>query len=247
MPVSSAFTATTSSTPAPIAWPVKPLVLVMTMLSATGPNTCRRAVISAAALPPRAGVYVSWDMNMVSAAMSVRRTPRFSALATSCSMVAATCATSSRVPWNALLRVTVDSTSQMGCIPRSRVASGDSTTRAAAPMPTIIPCRRRSNGVAASSTRSSVAAAPLARNPEPTQGRSVSEETSSADTMTTRRHRPAAIQSSARASAWVVLAQAALICVFGPRAPTSSANWEWPIDRARKMKRRSKVKGSSAS
>ena len=38
--------------------------------------------------------------------------------------------TSSRVPWNALLAVTVPSTSQIGCRPRSRAASAASTTMA---------------------------------------------------------------------------------------------------------------------
>ena len=42
--------------PAPMAWPVKPLVLVMTIWSAAAPNASRRALISAAADPPRAGV-----------------------------------------------------------------------------------------------------------------------------------------------------------------------------------------------
>ena len=55
--------------------------------------------------------------------------------------------------------------------------------------------------------------------------------TSSAAMTRTRSQRPARIQSSAMATAWVVLAHAALICVFGPRAPMSSANWECPIDR----------------
>ncbi len=154
------------------------------------------------------------------------------------------CSTSSRVPWKALLAVTAPSTSQMGCRPRSRAASADSTTKAAAPIPTIMPWRRRSNGVAASSTTSSVAAAPEARNPEASQGSSASEVASSAETTTTRRQRPARIQSSASAIAWVVLAQAALTCVFGPRAPMISANWEWPIDRQRNRNRRSNRYGS---
>ena len=83
------------------------------------------------------------------------------------------CSTSSRVPWKALFAVTVPSTSQIGCSPRSRAASADSTTSAAAPMPMIMPCRRWSNGMAASSTTSSVAAAPEARKPdaEPRQQR----------------------------------------------------------------------------
>ena len=83
-------------------------------------------------------------------------------------------------------------------------------------MPRIIPWRRLSNGSAASSTTSSVAAAPVARKPAPIHSSSVSEVTSSAATITTRRQRPARIQSSASATAWVVLAQAALTCVFGP-------------------------------
>ena len=48
--------ATTSSMPTPIGWPVNPLVLAMTTRSASAPNTVRRALISAWALPPRAGV-----------------------------------------------------------------------------------------------------------------------------------------------------------------------------------------------
>ncbi len=151
--------------------------------------------------------------------------------------------TSSRVPWNALLAVTAPSTSQIGDMPRSRAASADSTTKAAAPIPMIMPCRRRSNGVAASSTFSSVAAAPLARKPDPIQGRVRSPAASSAEITMTRRHRPARIQSSATDSACVALAQAALTWVFGPRAPISSANWEWPIESTRKRKRRSKEYG----
>ena len=152
--------------------------------------------------------------------------------------------TSSRVPWKALLAVTAPSTSQIGVTPRSRAAAALSTTMPAAPMPRIIPWRRRSNGSAASSTTSSVAAAPEARKPEPTHGSSVSEVTSSAATITTRRQRPARIQSSAIATACVVLAHAALICVFGPRAPISSASWECPIESTRNRKRRSKWYGS---
>jgi hypothetical protein len=108
-------------------------------------------------------------------------------------------------------------------------------------MPMIIPWRRRSNGSAASSTTSSVAAAPDARKPAPIHPSIVSEVASSAATTTTRLQRPARIQSSASATAWVVLAQAALTCVFGPRAPISSANCEWPIERTRNRKRRSNV------
>ena len=64
--------------------------------------------------------------------------------------------------------------------------------------------------------------------------------TSSAEMTITRRQRPARIQSSASATACVVLAQAELICVLGPRAPMNSANCECPIDKTRSRKRRSK-------
>ena len=157
------------------------------------------------------------------------------------------CSTSSRVPWKAEFAVTDPSTSQIGVSPRSRAAAALSTTRPAAPMPMIIPWRRRSNGSAASSTTSSVAAAPEARKPEPIQPIIVSEVASSAATITTRRQRPARIQSSASAMACVVLAQAELIWVFGPRAPISSANCEWPIDSTRNRKRRSNAYGSCSS
>ena len=151
------------------------------------------------------------------------------------------CSTSSREPWNAEFAVTVASTSQIGARPRSAAASLDSTTSAAAPEPTIMPCRRASNGVAASSTTSSVAAAPEARNPEATHGSSRSLETASAAMTTTRRQRPERIQSSAIETACVVDAHAALIWVLGPRAPMISANCECPIGSARNRKRRSKA------
>ena len=60
----------------------------------------------------------------------------------------------------------------------------------------------------------------------------------------TRLQRPAWIQSSANDTACVVLAQAELIWVLGPRAPMNSANCECPIDRTRSRKRRSKTYGS---
>ena len=99
----------------------------------------------------------------------------------------------------------------------------------------IMPCRRLSKGSAASSTASSVAAAPEARKPEPIHSIRWSPVTLSPATTRTRRQRPARIQSSARATPWVVLAHAELIWVLGPRAPMISANWEWPIDSTRKQ------------
>ena len=119
-------------------------------------------------------------------AISSRRAPRASAWATTDSMTSPMWSTSSRVPWKALLAVTAPSTSQIGRMPRWRAAPALSTTIAAAPMPRIIPWRRRSNGTAASSTSSSVAAAPDARKPAPIQPSRLSDVTSSAATTTTR-------------------------------------------------------------
>ena len=48
--------ANTSSIPAPMLCPVKPLVLVMTMCRASSPKALRKLSISAAAEPPLAGV-----------------------------------------------------------------------------------------------------------------------------------------------------------------------------------------------
>ena len=78
-------------------------------------------------------------------------------------------------------------------------------------MPRTSPWRRRSKGRAASSARSSVAAAPLAKKPDPIHSIILSLVTSSAVTQMTRLQRPALIQSWARERAWVPEAQAALI------------------------------------
>ncbi len=242
MPCSRILTAITSSTPTPMAWPVKPLVLAMMMLLADSPKAWRRAVTSAEALPPRAGVKVSCDMKTVCGAMAWRLRPkRRSPAATRFSMTMAMWFTSSRVPWKALLLVSLLSNSTMPRMPRSRTASSLSTMRAQAPMPMIVPWRRLSKGRAASATWSLVVAAPTDRKPAPTHSIRWSPVTSSPPTTTTRRQRPLRIQSSAMAMAWAVLAQAALTWVLGPRAPMYWANWLWPIDRMRNRKRRSKT------
>ena len=244
MPVSSIFTARASSTATPMGWPVYPLVLATTMASAWAPKTWRSARTSADALPPRAGVYVSWDTKTVSEARAWRSTPHFaSASATSRSMTSAMWSTSSRLPWKALLATTVLMTSQMGQSPRSAAASRSSTTSAAPPIPMMRPWRRRSKGRAASSTRASVAAAPEARKPDANHGNMWSVVMSSAVTTMTRRHLPAWIQSLASATACVPVEHAALVAVLGPRAPMYSANCEWPMDRTWKRKRRSKWYG----
>ena len=50
-----------SSIPTPIGCPVNPLVFAITMESVLPPKVCRNALTSLWALPPRAGVYVSWE------------------------------------------------------------------------------------------------------------------------------------------------------------------------------------------
>ena len=80
--------------------------------------------------------------------------------------------------------------------------------------------------------------------PAPNHSMSASLVTLSAATTTTRRHRPARIQSSARAMPDAVEAQATFTWVLGPRAPMYSANWLWPMVRTRSRKRRSKAYGS---
>ena len=130
--------------------------------------------------------------------------------------------TSRRVPWNALLAVRVANKSASGVTPLALAASGRSSTRPTAPAPRMVPLRRLSNGSAACSTSPSVVAAPLAKSLN-NQGIMVSLVTLSAPITTTRRQRPSRIQSSARAMACIVDAQALLMRVLGPRAPMNSA------------------------
>ncbi len=225
MPCSKILTAITSSTPTPIGCPVKPLVFATMISFAASPNVSRKAITSAAALPPLAGVNVSCDINTVCGAIAYRFKPkRRSAEVTRLFITRLMCSTSRRVPWKALLLVSLLSNSTMPRIPRSRTASSLSTTRAQAPMPKIVPCRRLSKGKAAWSTRSSVVAAPTARKPAPTQSIRLSPVTLSAPMTITRRQRPLRIQSSAIATPCAVDAHAALTCVFGPRAPIYCAN-----------------------
>ncbi len=91
------------------------------------------------------------------------------------------------------------------------------------------PWRRRSKGSAASETFSLVVAVPEARKPGIVHSCTVSLVMSSAAITTTRLHLPARIQLSARCTACVVEAQAALTCSVGPLAPTHWANWESAI------------------
>ena len=129
-----------SSSPTPIGWPVKPFTLVMTMSSALSENVLRRAMTSAAALPPRAGVYVSCDMKIMLGARSRRSRPwRDSQEPTSFSITPEMCSTSKREPWNALLATSTPNTSAIPPAPRLAAAPCSSTTMPTAPMPTIMP------------------------------------------------------------------------------------------------------------
>src|SRR5450759_5624936 len=161
--------------------------------------------------------------------MSWRRTPRASAWLTTFSMTPQMCSTSSRLPWKALLAVTVPRISAIGWMPRSRAASAASTTSAAAPIPMIMPCRRLSNGSAAFSTTSSVAAAPEARKPEPIHSIRCSEVASSPEMTMTRRQRPALIQSCAIAIAqdWINAGRCRRVIVISGDDATSEHLMEW--------------------
>ena len=64
-----------SSNPTPIGCPVNPLVFAMTIDDATSPKVLRSACTSADALPPRAGVYVSWEINTIFEAIALRSSP----------------------------------------------------------------------------------------------------------------------------------------------------------------------------
>ena len=216
-----------SSIPTAIGWPVKPLVFAITSLSVLWVNVSRKARTSDCAEPPRAGVYVSWEKNTVSAAMSCRSIfQRCSISVMKLSTVSATWSTSNRVPWKAEFAVVAPSNSAIGCTPRSSASEFRSTTNAAAPIPRMRPFLRRSNGSAVSSTTLLVAAAPDAAKPPPIHSHKSSPVTSSADMMTTRSTLSAFSQSSATPKAAVAEAHARLMMVFGPRMPEYCANCE---------------------
>ncbi len=103
-------------------------------------------------------------------------------------------------------------------MPRLVTSLSSSTIKDTAPIPTIIPLRRRSNGKAALVTSASVVAAPEARNAVKIHSFTLSFVMSSALMTMTRLQRPIRIQSCATEMACAVEAQAALIAVAGPRA-----------------------------
>ena len=142
------------------------------------------------------------------------------------------CSTSRRVPWKALFAVMVAKNLRNGC--QAALAGGHRR----------LDDRRRRTGaddhaVAAPVERRrrvldplSVAAAPVARKPVVTQGSRCSPEASSADNDDAGAAAGADPVLGERDRS-VVLAHAALTCVFGPRAPMMiSANCEWPIEDA---------------
>ena len=178
-------------------------------------------------------------MNSILAAISLREMPwRRSAFAMSRFIVAETWSCWSRVMWKALFSNWVARISASGFMPRAAVWRPSSMTMPTAPIPIIMPLRRRSKGRAASLTTSLVLEAPVAKNPVPIQPIRVGLEMSSAATTMTRLARPVRIQSSAIPTAWVVEAQAALICVQGPMALMYCEVWAWPSESTRNRKER---------
>ena len=240
-------TAMASSRPAPMEWPVKPLVLLTITLLTSLPKVDFKAYASALAEPPRAGVYVSCEMNTSCLAMSERFKPKsFSARDTRSFITCATWATSRRVTWKPLLRISVESTLASGFIPRLATSLSSSTTKDTAPIPTIIPFLRRSKGRAALVTSASVVAAPEARKAVKIHSDTLSLVISSALMTMTRLQRPSLIQSCAMATAWAVEAQAALIEVAGPLARIHWQKWEWAMIIVFKINSEVKASGSTS-
>mmetsp|Transcript_17652 Transcript_17652/g.40445 ORF Transcript_17652/g.40445 Transcript_17652/m.40445 type:complete len:227 (-) Transcript_17652:96-776(-) len=130
-----------------------------------------------------------------------------------------------------------------GADERCWTLSSVSRTMPMPPAPRTMPDRRLSKGQAASSTAAFVVAAPRARKPEPSQGRSVSPDPLSPATTTTRSARPDMSMSCAIPIAWVVPAHAAFVCVFGPLHPASCASCALPRTRTRKRNFRSNSYG----
>ena len=152
-------------------------------------------------------------------AISLRLRPKFfSALETKRFITLATWPTSKRVTWKPLLEISVASSLANGFIPRFWTSLSSSTIKDTAPMPTIIPLRRRSKGKAALVTSASVVAAPEAKKAVKIHSLTLSLVISSALMTITRLQRPKRIQSCATEMACAVEAQAALIAVAGPRA-----------------------------
>ena len=162
--------------------------------------------------------------------MSLRFKPySFSAWETSSFITCATCPTSKRVTWKPLLRISVANNLASGFMPRFSTSACSSTTKDTAPMPTIMPLRRRSKGSAALVTSACVVAAPEARKAVSIHSEMELLVMSSALMTITRLARPRRIQSCATEMACAVEAHAALIEVAGPLARIHCAKWDWAI------------------
>ena len=156
------------------------------------------------------------------------------------------CSTSSREPWKALLAVTAPSTSQIGrhaALARGRGALDHDAGRAHPEDHPVAAPVERQRGLLDDLVGGRGARGQEARA-DPRQQRVGGHVVGGHDHA---RAGSAPRGSSPRRArrACVVLAHAALICVFGPRAPISSANWECPIESTRNRKRRSKWYGCS--
>ena len=119
-----------------------------------------------------------------------------------------------------------------GVMPRLRISSSASTTKPAAPMPTIMPFLLLSKGRAALVTSDSRLTAPEAKKPAKIHSWITLLVTSSAAMMMTLFALPSLIQSSATLIACAVEAHAPLKCVAGPRALIHWQNWLWAIGMA---------------
>ena len=135
-------------------------------------------------------------------AISERLRPySFSAVPTKRSMTCAMWLTSIRVTWKPLLAISAFNNLANGFMPRFATSASSSTMSETAPIPTIIPLRRRSNGKAAFVTSPSVLAAPEARKAVKIHSATLSLLISSALITITRLQRPNLIQSWAMAMA----------------------------------------------
>ena len=142
------------------------------------------------------------------------------------------------------MAISLESSLASGFMPRLATSVSSSTTKETAPIPTIMPLRRRSKGKAALVTSASVVAAPEARKAVKIHSDTLSLVISSALMTMTRLQRPSLIQSCATAMACAVEAQAALMAVAGPRARIHWQKWQWAMIMVFKINSEVKASGS---
>ena len=163
------------------------------------PKTWRSASISAWALPPRAGVYVSWETNIVSGAIAERdrcpigrsavRHDRSSITSSECGKDRA--GFHGTHCWHSIAA----STSAIGWRPRSRQPTPCRLRRRAQQHPSRESCRGDGDRTAASAASSTnlvccCGSRPRGSRNRPSPGTTRSDVTSSAEMITTRSHLP---------------------------------------------------------